>query len=99
MNNRGLLSRAMTRRSALGLFWAAALGVSGALALPGCSRGATRSAQPTRLLVKVPRTGHDVVFDDSINEVSQVITAMARTFEQASPTPVQLEVEVFEQNG
>lgn len=99
MNNRGLLSRAMTRRSALGLFGAAALGASGALALPGCSRGATRSAQPTRLLVKVPRTGHDVVFDDSINEVSQVITAMARAFEQASPTPVQVEVEVFEQNG
>lgn len=99
MNNRGLLSRAMTRRSALGLFGAVALGASGALALPGCSRGATRSAQPTRLLVKVPRTGHDVVFDDSINEVSQVITAMARAFEQASPTPVQLEVEVFEQNG
>ena len=89
----------MTRRSALGLICMAAVGSSALFSSAGCTAApASTSAEPVRLLVKVPRTGHDVVFDDSIDEVSQVIEAMARAFEAQSPTPVRVEVEVFEQN-
>ena len=92
-------TRSMTRRSALGLICMAAVGSSALLSSAGCTAApAETSAEPVRLLVKVPRTGHDVVFDDSIDEVSQVIEAMARAFEAQSSTPVRVEVEVFEQN-
>lgn len=88
----------ISRRSALKLFGAAAMTAFGTAALAGCRANTPTSHSPVRLLVKVPRTGHDVVFDDSINEVSQVITAMGEAFEAASAQPVKVEVEVFEQN-
>ena len=50
-------------------------------------------ASPVRLLVKVPRTGHDVVFDDSINEVSQVITAISRARPSRAAEPAGEECE------
>ena len=71
----------ISRRSALKLFGAAAMTAFGTAALTGCRANTPTSHSPVRLLVKVPRTGHDVVFDDSINEVSQVITAMGEAFE------------------
>lgn len=67
-----------------------------ALALASCSGG---GSERVHLLVKVPRTGHDVVFDDEIVYADQVIRLMADEF---CKTPeggnVDIEVEVFEQN-
>lgn len=88
----------VTRRSALGLMGMMAFSAPALFSLQGCDKASERAPEQTRLLVKVPRTGHDVVFDESINEVSQVITAMGKAFEQVSSTPVRVEVEVFEQN-
>ncbi len=94
------LSRSVTRRTALALFGTTALAVGGSVLLPGCSDGfgVEGDGAATRLLVKVPRTGHDVVFDEYISEVSQVIETMARAFEAQSSAAVHVEVEVFEQN-
>ncbi|WP_251213169.1 ABC transporter substrate-binding protein [Adlercreutzia murintestinalis] len=50
------------------------------------------------LTVKVPRTGHDVVFDESITQIDQVISRMANEFMRDYETPVTVNVEVFEQN-
>lgn len=50
------------------------------------------------LTVKVPRTGHDVVFDDSITQADQVVSRMAEAFEADYGRPVDITVEVFEQN-
>lgn len=53
----------------------------------------------THLLIKVPRTGHDVVFDESISQVDQVIERLARSFEASyDKGDVEIEIEVFEQN-
>ncbi len=98
MDRTSLFSRNISRRGAVGLFGAAALGAFGAVALGGCTASTPAAQQPVRLLVKVPRTGHDVVFDDSITEVGQVIAAMAEAFEAQSAVPVKVDVEVFEQN-
>lgn len=66
--------------------------------LPGCVSKASQP-EPVHLLIKVPRTGHDVVFDDSISQVHQVIEKMADAFEaDYDGVPVDIEVEVFEQN-
>ncbi len=54
--------------------------------------------QAVHLTVKVPRTGHDVVFDDSITQIDQVVSRMAAAFERDYETPVVIDVEVFEQN-
>ena len=69
-----------------------------ALTVPfGC--GAVSSEEPVHLLIKVPRTSHDAVFDDSITEVDQVVTRMAEAFERDHEgAEVNIEVEVFEQN-
>lgn len=51
------------------------------------------------LTLKVPRTGHDVVFDDSITQIDQVIYRMVEDFEKNyDGAEVDIEVEVFEQN-
>ena len=50
-------------------------------------------------MVKVPRTGHSVVFDESITQVETVIQAMADDFAATyGKCPVEVEVIVFEQN-
>lgn len=67
--------------------------------LVGCSAASNGSEEQLHLLIKVPRTGHDVVFDDSITQVDQVIEKMADAFEESyEKVPVDVEVEVFEQN-
>ncbi len=67
--------------------------------LVGCSAASNGSEEQLHLLIKVPRTGHDVVFDDSITQVDQVIEKMADVFEESyEKVPVDIEVEVFEQN-
>lgn len=64
--------------------------------MPSCAPSAD---EPVHLLVKVPRTGHDVVFDDSISYIDQVIERMAEDFERSyGKADVRIEVEVFEQN-
>lgn len=89
------------RRGASPIAKAAAVLLAGALAcalvvVPGCAPGA---GEPVHLLVKVPRTGHDVVFDDSITYIDQVIERMAEDFEHSyDKADVRIEVEVFEQN-
>lgn len=89
-----MLVRSLTRRSAVAL-GAAAVAAS-LLPLSGCS---TASQNKVHLVVKVPRTGHDVVFDDDINQVETVIQAMADDFaSQYEGAPVEVEVVVFEQN-
>ncbi len=56
-------------------------------------------ADTVHLLIKVPRTSHDVVFDDSISQVDQVLTRMVDAFEESyDKAKVDIEVEVFEQN-
>ena len=69
-----------------------------ALPLAGCSGLPFTGAAPVRLVVKVPRTGHDVVFDDSISQVEMVIQGMADEFQRTYARPVDVEVIVFEQN-
>ena len=69
----------------------------GSAALPGCAVQEPRDT--VHLLVKVPRTGHDVVFDESIAYADQVISRMAEGFERSyDGADVDIEVEVFEQN-
>ncbi len=74
-----------------------------ALALAACGFLASGCSQPedakTHLLVKVPRTGHDVVFDESMTQIDQVIERLARDFEASyDKADVEIEIEVFEQN-
>lgn len=71
-----------------------------ALILSGTTGCASSSSNDTvHLLVKVPRTGHDVVFDESITQVHQVLEKMADSFEESyTDYPVDIEIEVFEQN-
>lgn len=70
--------RGMTRRAFCA--GAAFLAAAGALPLAGCSSLPFTGAAPVRLVIKVPRTGHDVVFDDSISQVEMVIQGMADEF-------------------
>ena len=88
--------RGMTRRAFCA--GAAFLAAAGALPLAGCSSLPFTGAAPVRLVVKVPRTGHDVVFDDSISQVEMVIQGMADEFQRTYARPVDVEVIVFEQN-
>ena len=88
--------RGMTRRAFCA--GAAFLAAAGALPLAGCSGLPFTGAAPVRLVVKVPRTGHDVVFDDSISQVEMVIQGMADEFQRTYARPVDVEVIVFEQN-
>lgn len=79
-------------------FCTAAAGALALAALPsgGCSFGREESVP---LVIKVPRTGHDVVFDDSIDQVETVVRAMADDFAASyRAMPVEVEVVVFEQN-
>lgn len=63
------------------------------------SKDAQQDAEEVHLLVKVPRTSHDVIFDDSIDQIDQVVTKMADAFEASyDEHPVSIEIEVFEQN-
>ena len=87
--------RGMTRRAFCA--GAAFLAAAGALPLAGCSSLPFTGAAPVRLVVKVPRTGHDVVFDDSISQVEMVIQGMADEFQRTYARPVDVEVIVFEQ--
>ena len=75
----------LTRRA----FCAGAISLAAATALPlaGCSLPSTGAA-PVHLVVKVPRTGHDVVFDDSISQVETVIQNMAEGFQRDYERPV-----------
>lgn len=88
--------RGMTRRAFCA--GAAFLAAAGALPLAGCSSLPFTGAAPVRLVIKVPRTGHDVVFDDSISQVEMVIQGMADEFQRTYARPVDVEVIVFEQN-
>ncbi|MEC4294596.1 ABC transporter substrate-binding protein [Adlercreutzia shanghongiae] len=90
-----LSPRTLTRRS----FCAgtAALAAAAALPLSGCS-GLSATGGLTHLVIKVPRTGHDVVFDESISQVETVVQAMADDFAATYERPVEVEVIVFEQN-
>ncbi len=88
--------RGMTRRAFCA--GAAFLAAAGALPLAGCSSLPFTGSAPVRLVVKVPRTGHDVVFDDSISQVEMVIQGMADEFQRTYARPVDVEVIVFEQN-
>lgn len=88
--------RGMTRRAFCA--GAAFLAAAGALPLAGCSGLSFTGAAPVRLVIKVPRTGHDVVFDDSISQVEMVIQGMADEFQRTYARPVDVEVIVFEQN-
>ena len=88
--------RGMTRRAFCA--GAAFLAAAGALPLAGCSGLPFTGAAPVRLVIKVPRTGHDVVFDDSISQVEMVIQGMADEFQRTYARPVDVEVIVFEQN-
>lgn len=75
---------------------AAALLAASMLLVGGC---APQPSETVHLLVKVPRTGHDVVFDESITAVDQVLNRMADDFERDyDKANVDIEVEVFEQN-
>lgn len=65
----------------------------------GCAPGAAHHDDRVHLLVKVPRTSHDVTFDDSVTQIDQVITKMAEAFEaDYGERDVEIEVEVFEQD-
>ncbi len=75
---------------------AAALGAGALAGLPACA--APPAAAPVHLVVKLPRTGHTVVFDDSIKQMETVVQAMADDFQQSYGRPVEVEVVVFEQN-
>lgn len=88
--------RSMTRRAFCA--GAASLAAAAALPLAGCDRLPTSGSASTHLVVKVPRTGHDVVFDDSISQVETVIQGMADDFQRTYARPVDVEVVVFEQN-
>lgn len=89
-----MLARSLTRRSAVAL-GAAAVAAS-LLPLSGCS---SSSKNAVHLVVKVPRTGHDVVFDEDISQVETVIQAMVDDFAATyQGAPVEAEVVVFEQN-
>ena len=88
--------RGMTRRAFCA--GAAFLAAAGALSLAGCNSLPFTGAAPVRLVIKVPRTGHDVVFDDSISQVEMVIQGMADEFQRTYARPVDVEVIVFEQN-
>ncbi len=88
--------RGMTRRAFCA--GAAFLAAAGTLSLAGCNSLPFTGAAPVRLVVKVPRTGHDVVFDDSISQVETIIQSMAEGFQRDYARPVEVEVVVFEQN-
>lgn len=102
--NRVRTSARSWARKALAL--AGALILTAALVpLAGCSQTPTArtgnggGADTVHLLIKVPRTSHDVVFDDSISQVDQVLTRMVDAFEESyDKAKVDIEVEVFEQN-
>ncbi len=62
----------------------------------GCSN---TEEKRVHLTIKVPRTGHDVAFDESITQIDQVIQKMADAFvANYDKVPVDIDVEVFEQN-
>ena len=88
--------RSMTRRAFCA--GAASLAAAAALPLAGCDRLPTSGSASVHLVVKVPRTGHDVVFDDSISQVETVIQGMADDFQRTYARPIDVEVVVFEQN-
>ena len=70
--------------------------VLGSSLLWACS---PQAGEAIHLTIKVPRTGHDVVFDDTTTQIDQVINRMARSFEESyEGKPVVVDVQVFEQN-
>lgn len=82
-------------RVALLVFLACALSMS-AVALGACAGSQTTEKE---IVIKVPRTGHDVTFDDSISQIDQVLSIMADDFEQSyEGANVKVDVQVFEQN-
>lgn len=87
--------RILLRETTLGkiacVFVAAAL-LCGTMLLSGCAE-----SEPVSLLIKVPRTKHSVIFDDSITQADQAITRMVEQFERDYGKPVNIEVEIFEQ--
>ncbi len=66
-------------------------------ALVSCSPS-QNADEGTHLLIKVPRTGHNSVSDESITQIDQVINKMVESFEGDYNKNVDIEVEVFEQN-
>ena len=79
---KGLLRKSSMPDARARLRSSANVEVAAAAALPlaGCSGLPFTGAAPVRLVIKVPRTGHDVVFDDSISQVEMVIQGMADEF-------------------
>lgn len=84
--------RAARRLAAL----AAAAALTCAL-LPAAGCGPAE--EPVHLTIKVPRTSHSVAFDPDVTQIDQVIAAAAEDFAASyDGPPVEVEVEVFEQN-
>lgn len=55
--------------------------------------------EKVHLLFKVPRTGHNSVYDESVTQIDQVISRMVDDFERDyDGADVDIEIEVFEQN-
>ncbi|WP_304426466.1 ABC transporter substrate-binding protein [uncultured Adlercreutzia sp.] len=89
-----LASTPLSRRR----FCALAASALALAAVPGAGCAPAPSSA-VHLVVKVPRTGHDVVFDEDISQVETVIQAMADDFAATyAKEPVEVEVVVFEQN-
>lgn len=85
----------ISRRAFTGIVATSALALTGA-SLTGCTPPVEE--EPVSLLVKVPRTGHTVSFDESITSIDQVIYRLIDSFVQNYPGgPVDINVEVFEQ--
>lgn len=73
-----------------------ALAAAAAVGVCACSQ---HQDETVHLLLKVPRTGHEVVFDDSLTQIDQVVSIVADEFEaNYDKADVDIEVEVFEQN-
>lgn len=67
--------------------------------LTACTKLPDTGSSEVNLVIKVPRTGHDVVFDDSIEQIEQVIQMMADDFsENYEKANVNIDLQVFEQN-
>lgn len=69
------------------------------LCLGGIAACSSNSEEVVQIKIKAPRTGHDVVFDESITQIDQVLERMARSFEENyDGAKVDVAVEIFEQN-
>ncbi len=65
--------------------------------LSGCS--AVPTNEPVQIVIKVPRTSHSSLNDESISTIDEVVTLMAEDFMESYSQPVDVKVEVFEQSA